>query len=57
MANSAMPARTLAHPEPSDLDVAIRLARRMLDSRSADGLRESLRILLRALDAERGGQQ
>ncbi|MFF0080238.1 hypothetical protein ACFYR1_11130 [Streptomyces canus] len=38
--------------EPSDLDVAIRVAQQLLDSGDATILRESLRILLRALDAE-----
>lgn len=38
--------------EPSDLDVAIRVAQRMLDSDDRLALRESLRLLLRALSAE-----
>lgn len=38
--------------EPSDLDVAISVAQQLLDSGDATILRESLRILLRALDAE-----
>ncbi|MEV0639019.1 hypothetical protein AB0I77_29565 [Streptomyces sp. NPDC050619] len=38
--------------EPSDLDVAISVARQLLESRSVLSLRESLRLLLRALDAE-----
>lgn len=55
--------------EPTDLDVAIRIGQRMLDRYGTvdgssiydyiaahSGLAESLRILLRALDAERGDQ-
>ena len=38
--------------EPSDLDVAISVAQQLLDSGDATILRESLRILLRAIDAE-----
>jgi hypothetical protein len=38
--------------EPSDLDVAISVAQQLLDSDSALSLREALRLLLRALDAE-----
>lgn len=38
--------------EPSDLAVAIRVGQRTLDSGSPVALRESLRLLLRALDAE-----
>jgi hypothetical protein len=38
--------------KPSDLDVAIRVAQRTLDSGSPVALRESLRLVLRALDAE-----
>lgn len=38
--------------EPSDLDVAISVAQQLLDSGNVAILRESLRILLRALDAE-----
>jgi uncharacterized protein (DUF1778 family) len=38
--------------EPSDLEVAIRVAQQLLDSDSALSLREALRLLLRALDAE-----
>jgi len=38
--------------EPSDLEVAISVAQRLFDSGDAAILRESLRILLRALDAE-----
>lgn len=38
--------------EPSDLDVAISVARQLLGSDSVLSLRESLRLLLRALDAE-----
>jgi hypothetical protein len=39
-------------PEPSDLAVAIRVAQQLLDNGDAIILRESLRILLRALGAE-----
>lgn len=39
-------------PEPTDLDVAISVAQQLLDSDQAGILRESLRILLRALGAE-----
>ncbi len=39
-------------PEPSDLDVAIRVAQQLLDSDQVLPLREALRLLLRALDAE-----
>lgn len=39
-------------PEPSDLDVAIRVAQQLLDSDQVLSLREALRLLLRALDAE-----
>lgn len=42
--------------EPSDLEVAISVAQQLLDSGNAAILRESLRILLRALDAEPTGQ-
>ncbi|MFF9324020.1 hypothetical protein ACF1AY_04805 [Streptomyces sp. NPDC014776] len=38
--------------EPSDLDVAIRVAQQLLDSDQILSLREALRLLLRALDAE-----
>ena len=44
--NTTLPA------EPSDLDVAIRVAQQILDSDQALSLREGLRLLLRALDAE-----
>ena len=40
--------------EPSDLDVAIRVAQQLLDSNQILSLREALRLLLRALGAERG---
>jgi len=43
---------TVRATEPSDLDVAIRVAQRTLDSGSPIALRESLRLVLRALDAE-----
>ncbi|WP_055527168.1 hypothetical protein [Streptomyces graminilatus] len=39
-------------PEPSDLDVAIRVGQQLLDSDQILSLREALRLLLRALDAE-----
>ncbi len=38
--------------EPTDLDVAIRVAQQLLDSDQVLSLREALRLLLRALDAE-----
>lgn len=38
--------------EPSDLDVAIRIAQQLLNSDQVLSLREGLRLLLRALDAE-----
>lgn len=38
--------------EPGDLDVAIRVAQQLLDSDSVLSMRESLRLLLRALGAE-----
>lgn len=56
MADLSMPAcadnTTVRAAEPSDLDVAIRVAQRTLDSGSPIALRESLRLVLRALDAE-----
>lgn len=39
-------------PEPTDLDVAIRVAQQLLDSDSVLSLREAIRLLLRALGAE-----
>lgn len=39
-------------PEPTDLDVAIRVAQQLLDSDQVPSLREALRLLLRALGAE-----
>jgi predicted nucleotidyltransferase len=39
-------------PEPSDLDVAIRVAQQFLDSDQILSMREALRLLLRALHAE-----
>src|SRR5688572_1666774 len=44
----------ISHPasEPSDLAVAVRVAQQLLDSNNAVALRESLRLLLRALAAE-----
>lgn len=38
--------------EPSDLDVAIRVAKQLLDSDNVLALQESLRLLLRSLGAE-----
>jgi hypothetical protein len=38
--------------EPSDLDVAISIGQQLLDSDNPQSLREGLRLLLRALDAE-----
>lgn len=46
------PSYTAGVPEPSDLDVAIRVAQQLLDSDQVLSLREALRLLLRALDAE-----
>ncbi|GAA2218917.1 hypothetical protein [Streptomyces indiaensis] len=45
-------ARPPAGPEPTDLDVAVSVARQLLGSSSVPALREALRLLLRALDAE-----
>jgi hypothetical protein len=45
----ALPA---ALTEPSDLDVAISVAQQLLDSDQILSIREALRLLLRALDAE-----
>lgn len=39
-------------PEPSDLEVAIRVGQQLLDSDQILSLREALRLLLRALGAE-----
>ncbi|MFI8531772.1 hypothetical protein ACIGMX_16220 [Streptomyces aquilus] len=39
-------------PEPSDLDVAIRVAQDLIDSDQLLSVREALRLLLRALNAE-----
>ncbi|MEV5182895.1 hypothetical protein AB0K88_24355 [Streptomyces werraensis] len=39
-------------PVPSDLDVAVSVAQQLLGSSSVPALRESLRLLLRALGAE-----
>jgi hypothetical protein len=56
MADLSMPAcadnTTLSSAEPSDLAVAIGVAQLLRDSDSAHALRESLRLLLRALAAE-----
>lgn len=38
--------------EPTDLEVAVGVAQLLLDSDSPHALREGLRLLLRALDAE-----
>ncbi|MFI7014129.1 hypothetical protein [Streptomyces sp. NPDC050164] len=43
---------TVPVSEPSDLDVALRVAQQLLDSDSVLSLREALRLLLRALGAE-----
>jgi thiazole synthase ThiGH ThiG subunit len=56
MADLSMPAcadnTTLPATEPSDLDVAIGVAQLLRDSDNAHALRESLRLLLRALDPD-----
>lgn len=52
MAESAMPQCAQTHQQSSDLDVAISVAQQLLDSDSVLSLREALRLLLRALDAE-----
>jgi hypothetical protein len=49
------PATPAWEPEPTDLDVAISVAQQLLDSSSVLSLRESLRLLLRALGVEDGG--
>ncbi|WP_432034201.1 hypothetical protein [Streptomyces antibioticus] len=41
--------------EPTDLEVAIRVAQQLLDSDQVLSLREALRLLLRAAEAEIGG--
>ncbi|WP_416983525.1 hypothetical protein [Streptomyces sp. T028] len=43
---------TLPAVEPSDLEVAVSVAQQLLDSDQILSLREALRLLLRALDAE-----
>lgn len=43
-------------PEPTDLDVAISVAQQLLDSDQVLSLREAMRLLLRALGAEPGGE-
>lgn len=48
LAVGALPPAT----EPTDLDVAISVAQQLLDSNQVLSLREALRLLLRALDAE-----
>jgi hypothetical protein len=48
----AAPALSLPAPEPADLDVAVRVAQQLLDSDNPTVLRESIRLLLRALGAE-----
>ena len=47
---------TLSVPaaEPTDLEVAISVAQQLLDSDKLMSVREALRLLLRALDAEPG---
>lgn len=56
MADLSMPAcadnTAMLAAEPSDLDVAISVGQQLLDSSSVLSLREALRLLLRALDAE-----
>ncbi|MDX2679274.1 hypothetical protein [Streptomyces soliscabiei] len=52
---SAPACAQISTPEPSDLDVAIGVAQQLLDSDSILSMREALRLLLRALDAEPGG--
>lgn len=50
---AAAPVAAHSHvAEPSDLDVAIRVAQQLLDSDQILSLREALRLLLRALGAE-----
>ncbi|MEV8552582.1 hypothetical protein AB0L04_22535 [Streptomyces glaucescens] len=44
--------RPSAPAEPTDLQAAIRVAQQLLDSDQILSLREALRLLLRALDAE-----
>ncbi|WP_371670008.1 hypothetical protein OG985_21635 [Streptomyces sp. NBC_00289] len=51
------PARPDSQPEPTDLDVAVSVAQQLLDSDQVLSLREALRLLLRALGAERGEGQ
>ncbi|QTU47622.1 hypothetical protein F3K20_24885 [Streptomyces scabiei] len=46
------PAISRPAPEPTDLAVAVRVAQQLLDSDNAVALRESLRLVLRALGAE-----
>lgn len=48
---------TLPVAEPSDLAVAISVAQQLLGSDSVLSLREALRLLLRALDAEPHGEK
>ncbi|GAA4999574.1 hypothetical protein [Streptomyces siamensis] len=61
MADLAMPAiaddTILPAAEHSDLAVAVELAERTLNSRNDLAVRESLRILLRAVRAEAGEGQ
>ncbi|MGC9538527.1 hypothetical protein [Streptomyces sp. UG1] len=56
MADLSMPActgnTTIPAAEPSDLAVAISVAQQLIDSDQVLSLREPLRLLLRALDAE-----
>jgi hypothetical protein len=51
------PAAVCPVTEPSDLDVAIRVAQQLLDSDQIVSVREAVRLLLRALGAEGGGVQ
>src|ERR1043165_8621211 len=52
LSTSYTPAALCPVPEPSALDVAIRVAQQLLDSDSVLSMREALRLLLRALHAE-----
>jgi hypothetical protein len=52
LSTSYTPAAICPMAEPSDLEVAVDVAKQLLDSDSVLSLREALRLLLRALDAE-----
>lgn len=59
MADLSMPAcadNTTLPAEPSELDIAISVAQQVLDSDQILSVREALRLLLRALDAEPAAQ-